>query len=309
MSKQLQGNIMLLLTAIIWGSAFVAQRTGMSYIGPFTFNGLRSLIGAFVLIPVILVFAKLNKKNDTNSDTEVTEEDKKEQTKALLVGGIACGIALFAASSLQQIGLVYTTAGKTGFITALYVVLVPIFGLFTKKKIRLLVWIGVGLALIGLYLLCVTEEFSISKGDFFVLLCAFGFAAHILIAGHFSPKTDGVKMSCIQFLVCGIISIPPMFLLENPMLSAILDCWIPICYAGVLSCGVAYTLQLVAQKHTEPTVASILLSLESVFAVVAGAIILHEQLQGREIIGCVLMFAAVIITQLPSKEERLEAKN
>lgn len=293
---------MLLLTALIWGSSFVAQRAGMEYIGPFTFNGIRSLIGGLVLIPVIFLFSK-------EKNAELTEAEKKAGKKTLLLGGILCGIVLFAASSLQQIGMVYTTAGKAGFITALYIVLVPILGVFIRKKVKPIVWLCVILAVAGLYLLCMTDGLSLGRGDLLVLLCAFAFSIHILVIDYFAPRTDGVALSCIQFFVCGILSLFPMFLAETPVWSAILDCWIPILYAGVLSCGVAYTLQILAQKHTDPTVASLLLSLESVFAAIAGAIILHEQLAPRELAGCVLMFAAIIIAQLPSKTEREAAED
>lgn len=293
---------MLLLTALIWGSSFVAQRAGMEYIGPFTFNGIRSLIGGLVLIPVIFLFSK-------EKNAELTEAEKKAGKKTLLLGGILCGIVLFAASSLQQIGMVYTTAGKAGFITALYIVLVPILGVFIRKKVKPIVWLCVILAVAGLYLLCMTDGLSLGRGDLLVLLCAFAFSIHILVIDYFAPRTDGVALSCIQFFVCGILSLFPMFLAETPVWFAILDCWIPILYAGVLSCGVAYTLQILAQKHTDPSVASLLLSLESVFAAIAGAIILHEQLAPRELAGCVLMFAAIIIAQLPSKTEREAAED
>ena len=302
MGKKLQGTMMLLLTALIWGSSFVAQRAGMEYIGPFTFNGIRSLIGGLVLIPVIFLFSK-------EKNAELTEAEKKAGKKTLLLGGILCGIVLFAASSLQQIGMVYTTAGKAGFITALYIVLVPILGVFIRKKVKPIVWLCVILAVAGLYLLCMTDGLSLGRGDLLVLLCAFAFSIHILVIDYFAPRTDGVALSCIQFFVCGILSLFPMFLAETPVWFAILDCWIPILYAGVLSCGVAYTLQILAQKHTDPTVASLLLSLESVFAAIAGAIILHEQLAPRELAGCVLLFAAIIIAQLPSKTEREAAED
>lgn len=307
MSKKLRGNLMLLLTAFIWGSSFVAQRAGMDYIEPFTFNGIRSIIGGLVLIPVIFLLTKLDNRNtdDEQQDQQLAEKDQKSEKKVLIIGGLCCGTALFIASSLQQIGVAYTTAGKAGFITALYVILVPIMGLLLGKKVRPIVWLCLVFFVIGLYLLCMKGGFSLSKGDFLVLLCACFFAVHILVIDYFSPKTDGVKLSCIQFLVCGIISLVPMFAVETPVLSRVLDCWLPILYAGVLSCGVAYTLQVVAQKDTNPTIASMLLSLESVFAVIAGVIILQEQISMRELIGCVLMFAAIVVAQLPSREERL----
>lgn len=306
MNKKLRGNLMLLLTAFIWGSAFVAQRSGMDYIEPFTFNGLRSLIGGIALLPVILFMkGKSSPEGEKAAEQELSEEEKRAQRKTLILGGVSCGIVLFIASSLQQAGLAYTTAGKAGFITALYIVLVPIMGIFIGKRIKPILWLCVGMAVVGLYLLCVKEGFSLSKGDFLVLLCALGFTMHILVIDYFSPKTDGVKMSCIQFFVCGAISLVPMFAMETPVLSNILTCWLPLLYAGVLSCGVGYTLQIVAQKDTNPTIAAMLMSLESVFAVISGAIILHEQMALREILGCIIMFAAIIIAQLPSKEERL----
>lgn len=323
MSKKLRGNFMLLLTAMIWGSSFVAQRAGMEYIGPFTFNCLRSLLGGLVLIPVILLLSRYDRVNATagserkNAGKSATTDDPTMEEKAangkhadrtLIFGGVSCGIILFVASSLQQIGLVYTTAGKAGFITALYIVIVPILGIFIGKKIRPVIWLCVGLSIVGLYLLCMTGGFSLDKGDFLVLLCAVGFAVHILVIDHFSPKTDGVKMSCIQFWVCGIVSLPFLLLTETIDWQNILNCWLPICYAGILSCGVAYTLQIVAQKNTEPTVASLLLSLESVFAVLAGIFFLHEQISPRELMGCLIVFIAIIIAQLPSREERLAVK-
>ncbi len=306
MMKQFKGSILLLITAMIWGSAFVAQRAGMEYIGPFTFNGIRSIVGFLVLIPVILMLdAQREKENKAKGILKLTEAEKQAQKKTLLIGGLSCGVILFIASSLQQFGMVYTTAGKAGFITALYIVLVPILGHFIGKRIRPILWFCVALGTAGLYLLCIKEDFTIGKGDLLVILCALGFSIHILIIDHFSPKTDGVRLSCIQFLVCGIISIPCMFLFETVDLTNILACWLPILYAGVLSCGVAYTLQIVAQKDTDPTVASLIMCLESVFALLAGILILHEQISGREAAGCIIMFAAIILSQLPSKEERL----
>ncbi len=310
MNKKLRGNLMLLLTAFIWGAAFVAQRSGMDYIEPFTFNGIRSFIGGIALIPVILLMSRKRPAEMVETPgQEPSDEEKRRERKTLVTGGIACGVVLFVASSLQQVGLAYTTAGKAGFITALYIVLVPITGIFIGKKVRPILWLCVAMAVIGLYLLCVQEGFSLNKGDFLMLLCAFGFTVHILVIDYFSPKTDGVKMSCIQFFVCGAISIIPMATMETVVLADILACWLPLVYAGALSCGVGYTLQIVAQKDANPTIAAMLLSLESVFAVISGSIILHEQMAVREIIGCVIMFAAIIIAQLPSREERLAAKD
>ena len=286
---------MLILTAFIWGTAFVAQSVGMDYLGPFTFNGVRSLIGGVALIPCIWILQKLNDKSDP-----VTEERNR---KDLLIGGISCGVLLFAASSLQQVGIQYTTAGKAGFITAFYIVFVPVLGIFLGKKTGWKVWTAVILALAGLYFLCITEKFTIGKGDIFLFACALVFSLHILVIDYFSPKVEGVKMSCIQFLVCGIISLPFMFLLEIPKMGAIVDAAWPLLYAGVLSCGVAYTLQIIGQKNVNPAIASLILSLESCFSVLAGWVILGEKLSVRESIGCILMFAAIILAQLPQKEK------
>ena len=284
----------LMLTAFIWGTAFVAQSVGMDYLGPFTFNGVRSLIGAAALLPCIWLLQILNKKEGT-----VKEEGSR---KDLIIGGIACGLLLFAASSLQQIGIQYTSAGKAGFITAFYIVIVPVLGIFLHKKIGWKVWIALLLALAGLYFLCITEKFTIGKGDIFIFLCALVFSLHIMVIDHFSPMVDGVKMSCIQFLVCGIVSIPFMVLTETPRLDAMLAGWFPLVYAGVFSCGVAYTLQIVGQKNVNPAIASLILSLESCFSVLAGWMILGERLSVRESAGCILMFAAIILAQLPDKK-------
>lgn len=303
MSKKMKGNILLLLTAFIWGSAFVAQKAGMEYIEPFTFNGIRCFIGAIVLIPVILIFAK-----DDPIAKDASEEEKKAYNKTLLLGGLCCGLAIFIASSLQQYGILYTTAGKSGFITALYVVLVPVFGIFMKRKVRKSTWLCVIMALVGLYLLCVQKGEALNIGDFITLLCAFGYTLHIFVIDYFSPKVNGVKMSCLQFLVAGILSMPLALIFEDIVWANVLDCTIPLLYAGVLSCGVAYTLQIIAQKDTDPMITSLLMSMESVFAVVTAAVVLHEMMSLKELMGCAIMFAAIIIVQIPSKEERLAAK-
>ena len=287
----------LLLTAIIWGFAFVAQSVGMDYVGPFTFNCVRLFIGALVLLPYIALSDKLN-----GTDTGKQGEKKHKTGREEWIGGICCGFALATASCLQQIGIMHTTVGKAGFITACYILLVPIFGLFFHKKCGILVWIGVILAVIGLYFLCINENLTIGRGDIMVFLCAIVFAIHILVIDHFSPKVDGVKMSCIQFFVSGILSLPFMFVLETPRLVAVAAAWMPLLYAGVLSCGVAYTLQILGQKNVNPAVASLILSLESCFSVLAGWIILGERLSFRESLGCILMFLAIILAQLPDKK-------
>ena len=303
MSKKMQSNILLLLTAIIWGSAFVAQKSGMDYVEPFTFNGIRTFIGGLVLIPVIFFMEK------KNPPEEISREEKTKKYKELLIGGICCGLALFAASSLQQFGVSYTTAGKAGFITTLYVVFVPIISVLLRKKVRPIMWLCVAMGAVGLYLLCMTDaSFRLTFGDTLVLLCAVAFAVHILTVDHFSPKMDGIKLSCIQFLTVGIVSMVCMFIFEHPDIHAILDCAVPLLYAGVLSCGLGFTFQVVAQKHAEPTVASLLMSLESVFAVVFGALLLHETMSMRELSGCLIIFIAVIISQLPEKKPQKEGE-
>lgn len=294
---------MLLLTAFIWGTAFVAQRKGMEYIGPFTFNGIRSFIGAVVLVPVILFIRNGARKKSPDSPDALLSAGSK---KNLLIGGLACGVLLFTASTLQQAGMVYTTSGKAGFITALYIVIVPILGLFVGKRVRPLIIICVIMAVAGLYLLTIKEGFSVNRGDLLILACAFFFSIHILVIDHFSPRTNAVALSGIQLFVTGLVSVPCMAVFETVDWSAVLDCAIPILYAGVMSCGVAYTMQIVAQKYTEPTVASLLLSLESVFAALAGAVILGEVLSGRELAGCIIMFVAIILAQLPEKGQNIK---
>lgn len=322
MSKlQIRNSLLLLLTATVWGMGFVAQSVGMEYVGVFTFTSVRSWIAGIVLIPCICILQSMNKKSELGVCLEdviegqnmtTTVEGKrpeilKTERKNLISGGICCGILLAIASSLQQIGVQYTTVGKAGFITAFYIIIVPILGIFFKKRCAPTVWVGVVFALAGLYCLCITGDFAeggalIQKGDFYVFLCALAFSFHILCIDYFSEKTDGVKMACIQFFVCGIITAVPMFLLEQPSLQALLIAWKPVLYAGAISSGVGYTLQIVGQKGMNPTVASLILSLESVVSVIGGLVILGQQLSARETIGCVLMFVAIILAQLPEKK-------
>lgn len=296
-TSTLKNSLLLLLTATIWGVAFVAQSVSMDYIGGFTFNAIRNIIGAITLVPVILIFSKQNPAADQKP------ADRQKARKTLITGGICCGILLCLASNFQQFGIKYTTVGKAGFITACYIIIVPIIGIFLKKKCSPFIWIAVLLSLGGLYLLCISpgEGFSIGKGDTLVLICAVVFSFHILTVDHFSPLVDGVKMSCIQFLVCGILSGIPALIFENPNITNILQAWMPILYAGILSCGVAYTLQIVGQKGMNPTVASLIMSLESCISVIAGWLILGQNLSSREIFGCVLMFGAIVLAQLPQK--------
>ncbi len=303
MSKKMQSNILLLFTALIWGSSFVAQKSGMDYIEPFTFNGIRMVIGGLVLIPFILLMDR--KKARDGAAEPMSDEEKAKARKKIIAGGICCGLAIFVASSLQQFGVSYTTAGKAGFITTLYVVIVPIISVLLRKRVRPIMWLCVVLGAVGLYLLCMTDDsFKLAFGDMLVLLCAVAFAVHIMVVDHFAAKLDGTKLSCIQFLTSGILGLIGMAIFESPDINAILDCWLPILYAGVLSCGLGYTFQVIAQKYAEPTVASLLMSLESVFAVISGAILLHETMSMRELTGCAVIFAAVIISQLPEKKKK-----
>jgi len=297
--QQIRNSILLLLAATIWGVAFVAQSVAMDYIGPFTFNCIRSLLGGAVLLPVIGIFSISKKEKNEKSNGSFFKRNR-----TLIIGGLCCGLALCIASNLQQIGIVTTSAGKAGFITAFYIIFVPIVNLFFGKKSSFLIWISVALALVGLYLLCITESLSINQGDLYLLLCAIVFTIHILVIDHFSPLVDGVKMSCIQFFVSGILSAIPMFLFEEPSFTQLKAASVSILYAGIMSCGVAYTLQIVGQKNMNPTIASLILSLESVVSVLAGWVILHQTLSVREIIGCILMFGAIIFAQLPAKPAR-----
>jgi drug/metabolite transporter (DMT)-like permease len=285
----MRGNLLLILTALIWGVAFVAQSAGMDYVGPYTFLCTRSILGGVVLLPIIH-FTGRNKPKEAATP---------QSRRAMVVGGICCGTALCVASAFQQIGILYTTVGKAGFITAMYIVLVPLCGLFLHKKVGKKVWIGVVLAVVGLYLLCMSERLSVNKGDLLMLICALCFAIHILVVDHFGRQTDGVKLSCIQFFVCALLSGILMLLLETPSWETIRAAWLPICYAGLLSSGAGYTLQILGQKDTDPTVASLLMSLESVFAAIAGWLLLHERFSLRELAGVVLMAGAIVLAQLP----------
>lgn len=295
MSKKMKANMLLLITAIIWGTAFVAQKSG-GEIGSFTFNGIRTFIGGLVLLPFVFKGRK-DKTQPVFSRTEI-------------IGGLVCGAFLFVAASLQQFGLAYTTAGKAAFITTLYVVFCPILSLIVhKKKTRPLVWLCVGLDIIGLYLLCMTDaSFSIQIGDTLVILCAVAFAAQMVSVDNFIDRVDGLKLSCIQFLFAGLLGMICMFIFEGPVsVSNIMTAWFPILYAGVISCGIGYTFQVLGQREADPTIAALILCLESVFGVLAGAVLLHETMTMREILGCVIMFAAVVISNLPEKSKPAEA--
>ena len=292
--NQMRQVVFPILAAFIWGTAFVAQDLCADSIGAFAFNATRYFIAVLALLVVILISDKVKKNKPT-----LTAQEKKAANKQLWLGGLCCGAALAMASNFQQAGLgAGTDAGKAGFITALYVVLVPVFGLFFKRKVSLPTWIAVVLSVVALYLLCIKGDFSLAPGDLLVLVCAVCFAVHILVIDHFTAYCDGVKLSCLQFLFAGIISTICMFIFEDVDFAAILSCALPLLYVGIFSCGVGYTLQILAQKDSNPTVVTILLSLESVFAVIAGAIILKQQMTVREYIGCAIMFAAVILAQI-----------
>lgn len=288
-------SMILFAAAAIWGAAFVAQSVGMDYVGPFTFIAARNVVALLVLLPCAAVMDRKSKRNG----------GQKEDKKILIIGGICCGICLFTASVLQQFGVKYTTVGKAGFITAMYLVLVPVFGMFLKKKTGLNVWFAVGLASLGLYLLCITKgDLHLQKGDVYVFCCAAVFAVHILAVDYFSPLVDGVKFSCIQTFINMILGAVTMILFEQPRMSDLLAAWIPVVYAGALSSGVGYTCQIIGQRGMNPTAASLILSLESVISVLAGWLILGQVLTRREAAGCALAFAAIILVQLPERRNR-----
>lgn len=289
---QLKANILLLLTAAIWGLAFVAQKVGAEYVGAFTFNGIRFALGSISLIPLILL---LNKKKENN---DAKKEEGGNSLKHTIRAGIIVGCALFIATSLQQTGVMYTTAGKAGFITGLYMVIVPILGLFLKQKVNNTTWIGIVIAIIGLYLLSINEDFSISKGDLLVLIGSVGWAIHILLIDNFTKKIDPLKLSSIQFATCSILSLLVAFIFEDINMVDISAALMPILYGGLLSVGVAYTLQVVAQKNAKPSHAAILLSMESVFGAIGGAMFLGERIGSRGLVGCILIFIAIIVSQL-----------
>lgn len=296
------GSIMLLTTSVIWGLAFIAQRVGMDYIGPFTFNTMRSFIGGLCLVICIYV---INKKMGAN----IVKHNDPASKKNLLLGGTLCGLALLGGMSFQQLGIMRTSVANAGFISALYIVIVPILGIFMKKKPGANIWIGVAFAIAGFALLCFKGSFSIQIGDLFILISAIFYSFHIIIVDYFSPKVDGVKMSCLQFFVAGSLSSIFMFTIEQPTVSGILSSWVPLLYVGVLSTALGYTFQIIGQKHTDPTIASLLLSLESVFAVIFGWLILKESLNLQEFFGCLLVFVSVILAQLPINKLKKKKEN
>jgi drug/metabolite transporter (DMT)-like permease len=291
-----KADFLLLITAAIWGAAFVAQRMGMDHMGPYMFNASRFALGALSLVPLIWLRSKKGVKENFLQAGDF---------KSVFMAGLLAGVLLFAASTLQQVGLIYTTAGKAGFITGLYVVLVPLLGLIWKQNPGLGGWVGAFLSAIGLYFLSITSELTIAYGDFLVLLCAIGFALHVLAIGWLAPRIDCIKLSAAQFAVTSILSFVVAVFLEEISWQAIQDAIIPILYAGIGSSGIAYTLQVVAQKEAPPAHASIILSLESVFAALAGWIILSETMDNRSILGCFLMFSGMLAAQLwPRKKAK-----
>ena len=290
-SKEIISTLLLLLTAMIWGAAFVAQSVGADNVGAFTFLASRSWLAGIALLPLVAVMRrKTDRSAGANGDR-----------RTLITGGLLCGFFLFIASAAQQIGIATTTTAKAGFLTALYVIIVPILSIVIRKKVPPQVWLSALIAVAGLYLLCMKGRFSLEPGDAMELLCAFLFACHIMTIDHFSPRVDGITMSCIQFFACAVFSTVFALLIEHPHWAQIRSALLPILYAGIFSSGVGYTLQILSQKNLHPTVASITMSLESVFSAVFGWILLHEALNGREILGCLLMFSAIILAQLPSR--------
>ena len=292
MKNKLRGSLAILIATVIWGSAFIAQSVGMDYIGPFTFQTMRSVLA----VPFLIVVIFLIERNPAKSI-------EKWMQPELWKAGLPCGIALFIAAGLQQMGIVHTTAGKAGFITAMYIVLVPILGIFLHKKPPITSWIGVVLAVIGLYLLSCVGVSQVNIGDVYLLGCALGYAVQITLIDQMGSAVDGLRLNCVQSLFCGIFSGTVMFLTEEPVLSNILACWIPLVYAGIFSLGIAFSLQIIGQQHLEPTPAALIMSLESVFAVLFGWLLLHERMSAAELSGCVLVFIAVILSQVPVKKK------
>ena len=290
--KSYKGEILLLIAALIWGSSYIFQKMGMDYVGPFTFGFFRFCIGALALVPVIFAFDRRKQKQGR------ADEIPPLTDRTLLAGSILCGLTQFAAGSLQQIGIIYTTAGKAGFITSMHIVIVPILMIFLRRKVGFFTWIGVAVAVLGMYLLCITEGFDLQLGDGLVLGCAAVYALQILFIDHYAVRTDPIRLAALQFLLAGLLSGICMLGFEHLELAMILACAVPILYTGFLEVAAAYTLEIFGQQTTAPAVTAIILSLESVFAAICGALVLGEQMTGRELLGCALMLAAFLFTQL-----------
>ena len=338
--KNKKGELILLLASVLWGTCFVFQKMGMDYIGPFTLGAFRFLLGGMALIPVMLLFDRMKRKKrlecleylehpehpehlehpESAKSPKYTEFkeftegqefpgiNKGFKDKELYLGGILCGVALFVAASFQQIGLQYTTAGKAGFITSLEIVMVAIIFIFISKKIQINVMVGVALAVIGMYLLCMAEGFRIEKGDGYELLGVIFWAMQVLIIDRYAKEVDVIKLSFVQFMTTGILSCIFMFVFENPVWKDIVSCAIPILYTAIIEVAVAYTLQIIGQRHTQPDIASVILSLESVFAVITGVLVLGEVITFREFLGCIFMLVAIVITQLQEQSKTIEIK-
>ena len=298
--RKMLGNALLILTAMIWGTAFVFQRTGMESIEPITFNAARMALAAVAVGAVSVVTAPAEKKRFAGERiTGPGEEQHRAYNRNTLIGGICCGTFLAAASIFQQMGIVYTTAGKAGFITAMYMLLVPVIGtVFFHKRNSWIVWLAVLIGVAGMYLLCMTEGFRLTRGDTLVCICALLFSGHILCCDHFVQLGDPIRISAIQFSACTVLSAIAAVILEQPTWDKIVSAAIPILYCGLISGGLGYTLQIIAQKFTDPTIASLLMSLESVFAVIAGALLLGERMSSKELLGCVVMFVAIVLVQI-----------
>lgn len=302
----MKSNILLLITAAIWGSAFVAQRVGMDYIGPHTFNGIRFLIGSVVLVPLVIWLSRrmaakasiADSKDTSLSAIERSDRPTKQGGRGLIWGGIIAGAVLFVGATLQQVGIVYTTAGKAGFITSLYIVLVPIMGIAFKQKAGLGIWVGAFVALFGLYLLSIKEDFSLEYGDLLMFIGAFFWAAHVMVIGWLAPKYDPLKLSIIQFFICGLLSLCVAIVYETIIWADVMLAMESILYAAIMSTGIAYTLQVVAQQDAKPSHAAIILSGEAMFAVLAGWLILGEVLTTRGMLGCGFIMAGMLISQL-----------
>ncbi len=301
-TKEVKSVFILLLTAAIWGFAFVAQRVGMQHVGAFTFNGIRFALGSISLLPVIYFF---NKKSQEPKQEDTIKANKKTTIKS----GIIAGSVLFIAASLQQVGLIYTTAGKAGFITSLYIVLVPILGIFLKQKTHVTTWIGALTAVVGLYFLSINESFSIEFGDFLEIIGAFFWAAHIQLIGKFVENVDALKLSSVQFAACSVLSMITAFIFEDINLMGISAALVPILYGGLMSAGIAYTLQAVGQKHAKPSHAAIALSMEAVFAAIGGILILSESMPIKGYFGCALMLVGMLITQTENLGKSKTAKS
>ena len=297
MNRKLRANLMLLLTALVWGGGFAAQDMAMTYMPPFSFNGMRMLLAGLALLPVLYV----QERKAARVGNTPSQGAAGKKGKALWIAGFWCGLMLFLGSGFQQMGIVHASAGKAGFVTALYIVLVPLMGLFGGKRVRRMVWLAVAICTAGLFFLCVNESLEIGPGDAYLLVCAFCYTGHILVIDHYSQSVNGLRMSCIQFFVCAALSLATAVLSEQPTGEGVRQSLLPILYAGLVSGAAGYTLQILAQRDTEPTIASLILCLESVFAVLAGWLLLGDLLTARELMGCGMMFAGILLAQWPEK--------